>query len=203
MTRTMPHTDPEEARKELVATIHASRDLGPEMDDALVDRFLERLSSLKPEGFDQTKTRADLEALLNSARGGDPAGDEALAEGFLADVRPVAPAAPPAPYGYGGYPAPQPYGYGGPPAPMQRGGFAQVAPLVVIGTIAVVALFVTHGGALWFMWFLIPMLIGYGRRSGYRRSYRDQRRAYRRSNRVLGPDEVYRPLPPSRPPEIL
>ncbi len=202
MTRTMPHTDPEEARKELVATIHAGRDLGPEMDDALVDRFIDRLRTLKPEGFDQKKTRADLETLLNSSRGSDPAGDEALADSFLEGIRPAVPASAPAMYGYSGYPAPQPYGYGGPPAPASRSGFSQVAPLVVIGTIAVVALIVSRGEALWFMWFLIPMLIGYGRRNQYRRSYRDQRRAYRH-NRMLGPDDVYRPLPPSGPPEIL
>lgn len=197
MTRTMPHYDADEAKKELLATLHASRDLGPEMDDALIDRFIERLGVLRPQGsFDPAKTRADLESLLNSARGSDPAGDDALITSFLAGIQP--PQAVPAPYTpYAPYPA---YGQYGPPAPIQRG-FGQVAPLVVMATVAIVALALTQGHAIWFMWFLIPMFLGWGRRNSryQRRYYRDQRRAYRH-NRIMNRDDAY---PPSGPPEIL
>ncbi len=201
MTRTTPpKNDPEEARKELLATLQASRELGPEMDDALTDRFMERLTTLRPTGsFDQATTRSSLQTLLKTAQGSDQVGDDALAATFFAGIQPPKASVPMyAPYGV----QQAPMGYG---SPASQRGFAQVAPLLVVGTIAIVALVLTQGHAIWFMWFLIPMFVGWGRRNQrhYHRLDRDQQRAYRH-DRIVGRDDVYPPLPPSsRPPEIL
>ena len=45
MSQQVPPQDPEDARKDLLATLAASRELGPEMDHALVDSFLDKHSS--------------------------------------------------------------------------------------------------------------------------------------------------------------
>ena len=47
MPRTTPQPDPEELHKDLLATMAASRELGPEMDKALVDSYMERHPELK------------------------------------------------------------------------------------------------------------------------------------------------------------
>ncbi|HEX8730514.1 MAG TPA: hypothetical protein VF725_00530, partial [Ktedonobacterales bacterium] len=95
MTPTTPQAryNADEAKKELLATLHASRELGPEMDDILCDRFMDQLKALRPIGsYDPARARADLQALLQSARGSDPVGDDALAEGYLARLQPPLPA---------------------------------------------------------------------------------------------------------------
>ncbi len=203
MTRTTtPRYDAEEAKKELLATLHASRELGPEMDDALADRFIERLSALRPAGsFDPERTRADLKSLLNSARGSDPAGDDALVVNFLTNIQPPTPAMPAyAPY------APYPIVPGraeyGPAVRVPQGGLSRGAPALLMLAIMIGILILSHGQA-WFLVFLVPMFMNWGRRGSYqRRIERDQRRAYRH-DRILNRDDPYHPLPPSGPPEIL
>lgn len=199
MTRTTQRTDPEEARKELLATLQASRELGPQMDDALTDRYMEQLTALRPAGsFDQAGTRARLQSLLQSARGSDPAGDTALAEDFLASIQP--PRAAVQPYTYGAPPAPMPYG---PMAPVPYGGIGQYTPMIIFAAIFIVALIVSKG-ELWWLFWVLPMGFGWGRRNRYqRRIQRDQRRGYG-NDRILNRDEMYGQLPPQqRPPEIL
>ncbi len=211
MTSSMQRNDSEEARKELLATIHASRELGPEMDDTLTDRFMERLSALRPAGsFDPATTRAGVRSLLQTARGTSAAEDNALVERFLADLKPPQPALP-AYAPYNGMPAPAPYGpYGpGPMTPYQSGGFAAIAPMILFAAVFIVALVVSHG-ALWWLFWVIPGAFGWSRRNRYQRQMyrdqrqldRDQRRAYRR-DRIIERDNRYPPLPPEqRPPEI-
>lgn len=169
------------------------------MDDALTDRFMEQLAALRPAGsFDQAGTRARLRSLLQSVRGSDPAGDSAAAESFLAGIQP--PRRDPQPYAYGAPPAPMQYG---PMAPTPYGSAAQIAPMVIFAAIFIVALIVSHG-ALWWLFWVLPMGFGWGRRNRYqRRLYRDQQRGYS-NDRILNRDEVYGQLPPQqRPPEIL
>jgi hypothetical protein len=199
MTRTTQRTDPEEARKELLATLQASRELGPEMDDALTDRFIEQLSALRPAGsFDQAGTRARFHSLLQSVRGSDPAGDPAAAESFLAGIQP--PRRDPQPYAYNAPPAPMQYG---PMAPTPYGGAAQIAPMVIFAAIFIVALIVSGGHMWWLLWPLLVISGGWGRRNrGQRRLYRDPQRGYG-NDRILNRDEVYGHLPPQqRPPEM-
>jgi hypothetical protein len=47
MPRSAPQPDPEDLHKDLMATMAASRELGPEMDKALVDSYMERHPELK------------------------------------------------------------------------------------------------------------------------------------------------------------
>lgn len=224
MARATPPYADDEAKKEVLATIHAARELGPEMDSALAERCAQQLASLYPEMAPRTQqTQATLRTLLASLRGSDPAGDEALASDYLTRLRAVPPpqAITPgqaygAPGGYGPY-GPNPYGpygpnpYGppmpyGPPGPPRAPGPAAYIPLIV--TAAVVIAAVSFGGIhfLWLIW-LIPFwgLFGRGmRRSRYnRRYYRDQRRQARWDyrNRMRGPNGSP-PLPPNGP-EIL
>jgi hypothetical protein len=199
MTRTTQRTDPEEARKELLATLQASRELGPQMDDALTDRFMEQLNALRPAGsFNQAGTRARFHSLLQSVRGSDPASDPAAAESFLAGIQP--PPLDPQPYAYGAPPARMQYG---PMGPTPYGGAAQIAPMVIFAAIFIVALIVSHG-ELWWLFWVLPMGFGWGRHNRtQRRLYRDQQRGYG-NDRILNRDEVYGQLPPQqRPPEIL
>lgn len=177
----------DEAKKELLATLHASRELGPEMDDALADRFMDQLKALRPVGsYDPARARADLSVLIQSARGSDPVGDDALAEGYLARLQPPLPAVQPMP----GAPAPQ---WGGPQSELGR-----VVPLVIAGAIVITAMVLTRG-EMWWLIFFLPALLGWLRGGGSRRRMR-----YYRYNRVMRPDDPYRQLPPSgNPPEIL
>lgn len=197
--------DAEEARKELLATLHASRELGPEMEDALADRFIEQLGSLRPAGsFDPAKTRADLRSLLASARGSDPVGDDALVESFLANIQPPRPAVPAyGPYGpYGPYPpAPADVEFGS-PVRVRNSDLARIAPLLIALVIFIASMFWTNGHSVWLI-FPLLFLLNSGRRNRYqRRLERDQRRAYRH-DRIMRRDDPYHQLPPSGPPEIL
>lgn len=47
MSRNTPQPDPEDIHKDLLATMAASRELGPDMDKALVDSYMERHPELK------------------------------------------------------------------------------------------------------------------------------------------------------------
>lgn len=179
----------DEAKKELLATLHASRDLGPEMDDVLADRYMEQLKALRPAGsYDPARVRADLAALLQSARGSDPVGDDALAEDFLAHLKQPLPAIP-------SYMA-------NPPAPQSSGPqseLAHIAPVVIAGAIIITAIVFVPSHPWWLIFFL-PALIGWMGGNSRRRSRRDRYRY----DRMMGPDGRYRRLPPSNnPPEIL
>lgn len=191
----------EEARKELLATMQASRELGPEMDDTLSDRFMEKLATLRPaNSFDKTATRAKLESLLQSARGSDPAADAAVADSFLTNIPPAR--LDPQPYAYPGVPAPMEYG---PMAPYRSPDAARIVPMILCALVLIVAIGVTHG-ALWWLIFFLPAAFGVGRRSQYQQQRRLQREQWRaqRHDRILNRDEVNNPrLPPQRPPEIL
>lgn len=194
--------DAEEARKELLATLHASRELGPEMDETLADRYIERLTALRPAGsFDPAKAHADLQSLLASARGSDPAGDDALVESFLTNLLPPPPGVPAyGAYGpYGAYPpAPGSMEYG-PLVRVRQGGLGRAAPLLVMVAIFVIGMSLTQGHAVWL---ILPLLFlfGSGQRNRSRRMHRDQRRA-ERYDHILQRDDPR--LPPSGPPEIL
>jgi len=50
MAQNAQTSDDEEARKELLATIAAGRDLGPEMDQTLADRYIEQQQQAKARG---------------------------------------------------------------------------------------------------------------------------------------------------------
>lgn len=198
MTPSMQRPDAEEARKELLATIHAGRELGPEMDDALTDRFMEQLTKLRPAGsFDPTSARAQFSTLLNSLRGSDPAGDSAAADGFLSSLRPARPAVPAyAPYAQPQYPNSPQFG----PLVRYRNG-PNITPMMVIAIVVAVMIFAKID--MWWLIFVLPALFGWRRSGRYRnRAYRDQQRAYRH-NRIMDADGQYHPLPPSGPPEIL
>lgn len=200
MTSPTQRTNAEEARKELLATIHASRELGPEMDDTLTDRFMEQLTTLRPaNSFDKAATRGKFEALLQSARGSDPQADGALADSFLANIPPAP--LPPQPYAYGGMPAPMEYG---PLVRYRNDGFAQVAPMIICAIVFIAAL-AFSGGHLWWIIFFLPAVFGVSRRGRYqqRRLQREQWRS-QRHDRILNRDEINNPrLPPQRPPEII
>lgn len=187
----------DEAKKELLATIHASRELGPQMDEALTDRYMEQLGKLRPAGsFDQMTTRTRLQTLLNTVRGSDPAGDETAAEGFLVGIQPPTAAVP----AYGAY-APRAYGPEFGPMVRYRGG-PRVSPFPLLAIIVIAAIAVSTGQH-WMMFLVIPILFGSSRWGRDQRRYdRDQRRAYRH-NRIIGPDDPYGQLPPSGPPEVL
>lgn len=213
MQRNTPTDNAEEAKRELLATLGAARELDPIMDESLADRYIEQLRAARPNSpFDQAAARADLLSTLKSARGSDAAGDDALASDYLARLRPPQPATPPAPvmappYGpYGPYGAPAPYGPPGAPAATIHPAIMMI-PVVLITAAYVVSLIATQGQTWWLFW-LIPASLGWFgggryRARSMRRYYRDQSRAYR-YGRTLPPDEVYRPLPPQQqPPEVL
>jgi hypothetical protein len=191
----------EEARKELLATMQASRELGPEMDDTLSDRFMEKLATLRPaNSFDKTATRAKLESLLQSARGSDSAADATVADSFLTNIPPAR--LDPQPYAYPGAPGQVEYG---PLVRYRNPDMARLAPMIVCAAILIVAL-VVSGGHLWWLIFFLPAAFGMGRRGQYQQQRRLQREQWRaqRHDRILNRDDVNNPrLPPQRPPEIL
>lgn len=199
MTSPTQRTNAEESRKELLATIHASRELGPEMDDTLADRFMEKLATLRPaNSFDKPSTRAKLELLLQSARGSDPQADGALADSFLEGIQP--PRVDVQPYAYRGAPAPYPYG---PPTPYNNQA-VNLAPMIICAIIFIAAL-AFSGGHLWWIIFFLPGIFGLSRRGRYqqRRLQREQWRA-QRNDRIPNRDDINNPrLPPQRPPEII
>ena len=176
----------DEAKKELLATLRASRELGPEMDDTLADRFMDQFKALRPAGsYDPTRVRADLRALLQSARGSDPVGDETLADGFLTRIQAPLPAVQAMPG------APQ---WSGPQSEL-----AHIAPVVIAGAIIITAIIFVPAHPWWLI-FLMPALLSWIR-GGRSRRRRDR---YYRYDRVMRPDDPYRQLPPSgNPPEIL
>jgi hypothetical protein len=57
MSRNTPQPDPEDLHKDLLATMAASRELGPEMDKALVDSYMERHPELKGKPQAQALTQ--------------------------------------------------------------------------------------------------------------------------------------------------
>lgn len=57
MPRATPQPDPEDLHKDLLATMAASRELGPEMDKALVDSYMERHPELKGQPQQQALTQ--------------------------------------------------------------------------------------------------------------------------------------------------
>ncbi len=198
MTPITSRYNADEAKKELLATMHASRDLGPQMDDALTDRYMEQLGKLRPaDSFDPMTTRTRLHTLLNTVRGSDPAGDDAAVESFLEGIQPPRVPMP----AYGAYPPSRPYGPEFGPMVRYRGG-PQVSPFLVMAVIFIGAMIFSHGD-LWWLIFVLPPIFGWSRRGRYQRRYdREQLRAYRH-NRIIGPNDPYGQLPPSGPPEVL
>ncbi len=198
---TTPRENAEEAKKELLATLHACRELGPQMDEALTDRYMDQLRALRPaDSFDPTRTHADVQALLSRARGSNPAEDDALVSDFLAKIQPPAPPALAA-YPYGAYPpAPTDTPYG--PVRAPTNGFAYMAPFI-IATAAYIAIVYFSKGDAWWMFWIIPVITGWGRRGISPNRYnRYQRRLYRH-NRIMNRDAIDRQQPPYHPPEIL
>ena len=178
----------EEAHTELLATLAAARELGPDMDETLTSRYVERLGALFPNpARDETRLRSDVLALLVSARTHGSDADAARVKDFLA--RALAPqAAPPVMV--------QPPA---PPAPSAN--FASYLPML-IGAAAIVAIMAaTHGQAFWLIW-LLPMFI-WGGRGRRRRRY--SRYGYWDGSARPGmpPPSGRRQLPPGDGPEIL
>lgn len=178
----------EEARTELLATLAAARELGPQMDDTLASRYADQFATLFPDPTrDQARLRGDVETLIVSARGHGPDADPARAKDFLARALTPKPA-PPIVRPQAALPA--------------RGQF--VAPYIprVVAVVAIIAIVVaTRGEAAWLFFFLIPMFFWGGRR-GRRMRYR--RYGYWDGmGPGLPPDGAQRQLPPSNDPEML
>ncbi|MFE9401847.1 hypothetical protein ACFYNY_08730 [Streptomyces sp. NPDC006530] len=64
-----------ELKKELDATLHARRELGPEYEPALVDSFLEKVEQRVDASVDRRVRRQLAEQQIVVARGGHPARD--------------------------------------------------------------------------------------------------------------------------------
>lgn len=58
-----PQQDPEDARAELMATLAASRELGPEMDKALVDSYIEKNKALQATPAKQSQAVVERQGL--------------------------------------------------------------------------------------------------------------------------------------------
>ncbi|HEU0026484.1 MAG TPA: hypothetical protein VFQ25_05150 [Ktedonobacterales bacterium] len=175
----------EEARTELLATLAAARELGPDMDGTLAGRYVERISTLFPDpARDQDRLRRDVEALLTSARGHSADADDARVRDFLRSTLAPQPASPaiiqrPAP-----------------PAPTSQ--LADYLPML-IGAAVIIAIVAASGGqAYWLLFWLLPMLFWSSR--GRRRRMRYRRYGYwdggygpsmppRGSRRQLPPDD--------------
>lgn len=74
MARNAPQPDPEDLHQDLLATMAASRELGPEMDKALVDSYMERHPELKGQQKQaltqpETHTRPDIVGLTGMSVG--------------------------------------------------------------------------------------------------------------------------------------
>lgn len=64
-TNNMPQQDPDDQRAELLATLAASRELGPEMDKALVESYMEKtraLQTTQPKSSQSLVERSGLDA---------------------------------------------------------------------------------------------------------------------------------------------
>lgn len=183
----------QEARTELLATLAAGRELGPDMDQTLASRFMEQLDTLLPSATrDGARLRRDVEALLASARTHTADADEARVDDFLKSALAPQPAAPQL--------SPQP------PYLMMRRGPGAFIPLVVciVGVVAIGALFGWH--APWALFWLIPLLFWSSRgrrRMRYRRYgyWDDGGMGY--GPRMGPPPDARRRLPPGDGPEII
>jgi hypothetical protein len=184
----------EEARTELLATLSAARELGPEMDETLASRFVERLDALFPNpARDQTRLRRDVEALLVSARSHGPDADAARVKDFLASAL---------------APQPTPPVFVQQPAPPATapGNLAAYIP-TLIGAAVIIAIVAASGGhAFWLLFWLLPMLFWSGR--GRRRRMRYRRYGYWDGygpgyGPTMPPGGSRRRLPPGDDPEIL
>ena len=173
----------EEARTELLATLAAARELGPDMDGTLASRFVERLSALFPNpARDQARLRLDVEALLTSARGHSADADEARVRDFLRAALAPQPAPP--------ILAPQP----GPPSSAVRP--AEYLPMLVCAAVIVAIVAASGGHAAWLLFWLLPMLVW--SRPGRRRRMRYRRYGYwDGSGPMMPPTGSRRQLPPS------
>lgn len=158
----------EEARTELLATLSAARELGPDMDATLASRYVERLDVLFPDKTrDSARLRNEVEALIVSARGHSADADAARADDFVKRMLEQKPAqsAPLATMPQ----ANAPYAQRGGPNP------ALFVPISVVSVVAFVALMIATGGHLWFLIFCLPGIFwGFGgsRRNRARRYYR-------------------------------
>jgi hypothetical protein len=173
----------EEARTELLATLAAARELGPEMDGTLASRYAERLNTLFPNpARDQERLRRDVEALLTSARGHSADADDARVRDFLRATLAPQPASPaiiqrPAP-----------------PAP--AGQLAGYLPMLICAAVIIAIVAASGGHAAWLLFWLLPMLFWSGR--GRRRRMRYRRYGYWDGYGPMGPPrDPRRQLPPS------
>jgi len=176
----------EEARTELLATLAAARELGPDMDVTLAGRYVERLNVLFPNPMrDQARLRNDVEGLLTSARSHSADADQARVKDFLktalapTPAPPVA-ARPPAPPAFGSRPA-------------------SYIPLLIGAAVIVAIVLASHGSAFWLVW-LLPMFLLGGRRQRRYRRYGSWQDGY---GPAMPPADSRRQLPPGDGPEIL
>ncbi len=58
MAKNLPQQDPEDARTDLLAAMAASRELGPEMDKAVVDSYMQKHHAVSPQPAAQPATQA-------------------------------------------------------------------------------------------------------------------------------------------------
>ena len=176
----------EEARTELLATLAAARELGPEMDDTLASRFADRFSALFPDPTrDLTRLRGDVETLIVSARGHGADADPARAKDFLA--RALAPKpAPPAVAPQAGLPA--------------RGQYAPYIPMILAAAVVIAIVVASHGYAFWLL-FALPWMF-FGGRRGRRMRYR-RYGPWDNMGPGLPPGSSRRQLPPGDEPEML
>ncbi len=179
----------EEARTELLATMAAARELGPEMDETLAIRYVERFETLFPDPLrDQARLRNDVEALLASARSHGADADAARVKDFLARAR-----------------APQP----APPVVVQRPasptpvtGYARHIPMLIGMAVIIAVIVATHGAGFWLL-FLLPLIFGGGNRRRRRMRYRRYGYWDDGYGPTMPPNGSRRQLPPGDGPEIL
>lgn len=184
--QTMTAINEEEARTELLATLAAARELGPNMDETLASRYVEQLDALFPNPTrDQARLRSDVEALLASARSHGADADAARVKDFLARALAPQPAPP--------IMAPPPM------APMPGMRPTRILPMLIGLAVIVAIVAATHGGALWLLW-LLPMFFWGGRRRMRYRRYGPWNGGY---GPAMPPYGSPRRLPPGDGPEIL
>lgn len=175
----------EEVRTELLATIAAARELGPDMDQTLASRWVDQFATLFPNpARDKDRLRGDVETLLVTARGHGADADPARVKDFLAHAL-VTPPAPPAPIRQA--------------QPASRGNLAPYLPMI-LGVAVFIAVLIATQGHLWWLVFVIPGLFWGGRGS--------RRKRYRRYGDWYGmgpgtPPSNGRQLPPGNDPEML
>ncbi|HEX9035914.1 MAG TPA: hypothetical protein VF808_02895 [Ktedonobacterales bacterium] len=177
----------EEARTELLATLAAARELGPEMDDTLSGRFVEQFNKLFPDSArDNARLRSDVQTLLVSARGHGSDADAARVKDFLSRAM-----------------APQTFlpVIARPAGPPMRGQAGQYIPMAVCAAIIVGIVLASGGHAAWLLFWLLPMLFWSTRG---RRRMRYRRYGYWDG---YGPNlprtDARRQLPPDDGPEMV